>query len=257
MPSSVARALSVPLSLLDAEAFDRYHAAISVLRSWVNNWLAMPVCYYFHMPQPGYGHLMYAVTMLARQARLSLLANAQSNRASSISGQVSADSAQCVTKNIDAEATKTLVLSALETFAVRFEAAREEIGAAHGQEWENNLLDLIAKTLRVKRARIENWDRVLVAATTDGYSGDRFPQGRDWPMFSSVEGQVSSTEARKDTAEWLFEQLDRSLLDDNYQESWLWGSDPLGLLSTDQGNLLEEAVRTGITSSPNTGFDYQ
>lgn len=254
-PLSVARAPSIPLSLFDAEAFDRYHAAISVLRAWVNNWLTIPVCYYFYMPQPGYGHLMYVVTMLARQARLSLLANVQPNSASSIYSHVSADTAHRVTKNVDAEATEILVLNALETFAARFEAAREEIGAAHGQEWENNLLDLIAKTLRVKRARIENWSKVLVAATTDGCSGDEVPPRRDWPAPGSAEGQESSTEARKDTAEWLFEQLDRSMLDDNDQESWLWGNDPLGLLCTDQGNILE--ARTGITSLPNTGFNYQ
>ncbi|KAJ5999370.1 hypothetical protein N7451_007180 [Penicillium sp. IBT 35674x] len=246
----------VPRPLLDAEAFTRYHNALSALRSWVDNWLAIPVCYYFYMPQPGYGQLMYAVTMLARQARLSLLANAQLNRASYISSHASADTTQRVTKNIDAGATETLVLNALETFATRFEAAREEIGTAYGQVWENNLYNLIAKTLRVKRARIENWSKVLLAATTDGCSGDGVPPGQEWPAFSSAEGQESSTDAR-DAAEWFFGQLDRALLDDNYQESWLWGSDPLGLLCTDQGNILEEAVRTGNNSLPNTGIDYQ
>jgi hypothetical protein len=253
-PSSVTSFPSVPLSLLDAEAINRYHDAISVLRSWVNNWLAIPVCYYFYMPQPGYGQLMYAVTMLARQARLSLLANAHLNRASYVSSHESADITQLVTKNIDAEAIETLVLNALETFATRFEAAREEIGTAYGQEWENDLLNLIAKTLRVKRARIKKWSKVLVAATTDGCSGDGVPPGKEWPAFSSAEGQESSIDDARDTAQWFLGQLDRSLLDDSYQESWLWGSDPLGLLCTDQSN---EAVRIGNTSLPDTGFDQQ
>lgn len=195
--------------------------------------------------------------MLARQARLSLLANAQLNCASSIPSNVSTDIVQGATKNIDAEATETLVLNALETFAVRFEAARGEIGAAHGREWENDLLDQIAKTLRVKRARIVRWSKVLRAAMNDGSSGDGLPQGQDWPAFGSVEGQESNTEARKDAAEWPFEQLDRSLLDDNYQESWLWGSDPWDTLCTDQRNLLEEAIGTGITSVPNTSSEYR
>ncbi|KAJ5798399.1 uncharacterized protein N7503_007695 [Penicillium pulvis] len=254
--SSITSPPSVPASLLDAEAFHRYHDAMSALRSWVNNWLAIPVCYYFYMPQPGYGQLMYAVTMLARQARLSLLANAQFNRVSYISSHVSADTAQRVTKNVDAEATENLVLNALQTFATRFEAAKEEIGTAYGQEWDNNLLNLIAKTLRVKKARIENWSKVLLAKTTDGCSGDGVTPGQEWPAFSSAEGQESSADAR-DAAERLFGQLDRSLLDDNYQESWLWGSDPLGLLCTDQDNIFEEAVRTGNTSLHNNGFDYQ
>ncbi|KAJ5619479.1 hypothetical protein N7510_003463 [Penicillium lagena] len=255
-PSSVSTPASVPLSLLHAEAFDRYHAATSVLKSWVTNWLAIPVCYYFHMPQPGYGHLIYAITMLARQARLSLLVNTQPNCASSISSNISADTAQPETRNIDAETTKTLVLNALESFAARFEAAKVEIGAAHGREWENDLLDLIVKTLRVKKARIEKWSKVLEAARNGGYSGDGFPPGKDWPAFSSVDGQESNTGAREDAAEWLFEQLDKSLLDDNYQESWLWGGDPLDILCMDQGNL-EEAEGTGVTCLPNTGFDYQ
>ena len=101
-----------------------------------------------------------------------------------------------------------------------------------------------------------NWSKVLVAATTDACSGDGVPTGKEWLAFGSAEGQVSSTAAR-DAAELFFGQLDRSLLDDSYQESWLWGSDPLGLLCSDQGNILEEAVRTSNPSLPNTGFDYQ
>lgn len=190
------------------------------------------------MPQPGYGHLLYAVTMLVRQARLSLL-----------------DIAQRAEKNIDLGTNETLVLDALETFAARFEAAREEIGAAHGREWENDLLDLIAKTLRIKRARIVEWSKVLKTATKDCCSDHGLPPGQGG--HGSVEGQESTTEARNDTPELSFEQLDRSLLDDIYQESWLWGSDPLGMFCTDQGNFLEEAVGTGITSLPNTGFENQ
>ena len=209
------------------------------------------------MPQPGYGHLLYAVTMLARQARLSLLANAQPNYASSVPSNASTDIAEGATQNIDAEASETLVLNALETFAARFEAARGEISAAHGREWENDLLDQIAKTLRVKRARIVKWSKVLRAAMNDSCTDDGRPPGQDWPAFGSIEGQEGNTEARKDAAEWSFEQLDRSLLDDNYQESWLWGSDLLDMLRTDQTNLLEETIGTGITSLPNTGFEYE
>ena len=133
--STVANPNLVPPLRSDAEALDPYHAGTSVLRSWVNNWLAIPVCYYFHMPQPGYGHFIYGVTMLARQARLSLLANAQPNCASSIPSNAPIGADQHATKNADAEATKMLVLSSLETFTARFEAAREEMGAAHGQKW--------------------------------------------------------------------------------------------------------------------------
>ncbi|KAJ5833247.1 hypothetical protein N7474_001558 [Penicillium riverlandense] len=256
-PSSVTTPASVPLSLMHTEGFDRYRAATSTLRTWVNNWLAIPVCYYFYMPQPCYGHLIYAITMLARQARLSLLVNAQPKCASSISSNISADTAQPATKNSEAETTENMVLNALESFASRFAAARVEIGAAHGREWENNRLDLIAKTLRVKKARIEKWSNVLLAAMNGGCSGDGFAPGKGWPAFGSVEGQESNTGAREDAAGWMFEQIDRSLLDDNYQESWLWGSDPLDILSTDQRNL-EEGLGSGIaTCLPNTGFEYQ
>ena len=227
IPSSVAMSSSLTLSHLDALPFHRYHAATSVLRSWVDNWLAIPVSYYFHMPQPGYGHLLYAVTVLARQTRLSLLASAQPNYATSTPSKVSTQTAQDAANDMDAQATEAFVLNALETFAARFEAARAEIGAAHGQEWENDLLDQIANTLRVKRARILKWSNVLRAAMNDGRSGDGLPPVRDWP---AVSGHESSTEAMKDAGEWSFEQLGRWLQDDNYQESWLWGNDPWDLL---------------------------
>ena len=179
------------------------------------------------MPQPGYGHLLYAVTILARQARLSLLASAQPNYATSTPSNVSIQTAQDAANDIDAQATEAFVLNALETFVARFEAARVEIGAAYGQEWENDLLDQIANTLRIKKARIVKWSSVLRAAMNDGPSGDVHPPVRDWPAVSAHE---SSTEAMKAAGEWSFEPLGRWLQNDNYQESWLWGSGPWDML---------------------------
>ena len=92
-----------------------------------------------------------------------------------------------------------------------------------------------------------------MATMNDEGSGDGFPQAQGEPAF----GSFGNTEARNHLAEWSFEQLDRSLLDDNYQESWLWGSDPFGILCTDQVNLLEGAAVRGVTSLPTTGFEYQ
>lgn len=229
-----------PFSLFGANAFDRHRAATSVLKSWIDQWLSIPVCYYFYMPQPGYGHLIYAITLLARQARLSLLSKAQTHFANSVSSCASTNTARPAADNVDTRMTETLVLNALDSIASRFEAAREEIGIAHGREWANDLSDLIARTLRVKMVRIEKWSRVLVEAMNGGMDNDGFPPGRGlWPALGSVDGQESDTQGRKDAAEWLFEQLDLPLTDGNYQENWLWGCDPLGIMYTDQGDLLE------------------
>lgn len=247
----------VPLPPFGGQVYDRYHAATSVLRSWVNHWLAIPVSYYFYMPQPGYGHLLYAVTMLARQARISLLANAQPNVASYLPSNTSAENLQDTSSKSDAEATETLVLNALETFATRFEAARLEIGAAHGQEWENDLLDQIANTLRVKKTRIVKWSQVLRTAIDDGRSGGEMPPVYPSQAYGSVEGQESNIQVSKDAAQWSFERFCGSLLDDNYQESWLWGSEPLSMPPLDQSNVLEETFGSGMTSLPNTGIRFQ
>lgn len=203
------------------------------------------------MPQPGFGHLIYAVTVLARQARLSLLAKAQPKCANSVSSDVSADNAQAAIMSLDAEASDDLVLNALERIAARCGAAREEISAAHGRVWENDLLDLVARTLRFKKARIEKWSKILMAAVNRVDGDEHFPPKKGWATHGSVEG----VEAGKHTGEWLFEQLDVSLLDDNYQESWLWGGDSLDYLYKDQGNLFDETVATGGTSLLDLSFE--
>ncbi|KAK9250686.1 hypothetical protein V1507DRAFT_339903 [Lipomyces tetrasporus] len=235
-------------SLANTEMFNHHHPATSVLNSWLNTWLAIPVCYYFHMPQPGYGHLIYAITMLVRQARLSLLSRAHPNRASSIS-DVPGVTVNTASIGLGTETSERLVLDALESLAARFGAARGEMGAAYGKVWENDFLDLVAKTLRGKKTRIERWSRILVT-TGSGTCGDEaFQPRKDGIEPSSIEGQRGNVEAGKDTGGWLFEQLDDFLLDDDYQESWLWAGDPSDLfIYQNQGGLVDESVGTSDTS---------
>ena len=192
------------------------------------------------MPQPGFGHLIYAVTVLARLARLSLLAKAQPNGVNPVSSGVSADNTQAETMSLDAEASDSDVVHARELIAARFGAAREEISAAHGKVWENDLLDLVARTLRVKKTRIEKWSKILMA-TVDRGGDERFPPRTDWAAHCSVEGPERNVEVGENTGEWLLEQLDMSLLD---QESWLWPGDPMDCLYENQGNLLDEIFGT-------------
>ena len=178
------------------------------------------------MPQPGYGHLLYAVAMLARQARLSLFAKAQLNHTKPVSPVVSADISEVSTVQPDSETHYELALNALEAIAARFGAAREEIGIAQGRVWDNDLLDLIAKTLRIKKARMEKWGNIIAAATNRPGGDEGFVPVKDSPALDSG-GPAWLAEAGTYSGEWFSDRLDDSWLDDDYRMGWAWEGDPL------------------------------
>ena len=190
------------------------------------------------MPQPGYGHLLYAVAMLARQARLSLFAKAQLNYSKpdyskpdytqTVSPVVSADTSEVSTVQPDSETHYELALNALEAIAARFGAAGEEIGIAHGRVWDNDLLDLIAKTLRIKKARMEKWNNIIVAAGSRTGGDEGFVSVKDCPAPDSG-GTAWQAEAGAYTGEWFSDRLDESWLDDDYRMGWVWEGDPLAV----------------------------
>lgn len=57
------------------------------------------------------------------------------------------------------------ILGVLDIMAARFKAAKKEMTAAQGLEWENDTWDHAAEHLKMKKSRIERWcDTVAVAA---------------------------------------------------------------------------------------------
>lgn len=51
-------------------ALDTFYQSVAALRTWFDAWLMVPIPSYFHLPMPLYAHLIYAITMLSRWARL-------------------------------------------------------------------------------------------------------------------------------------------------------------------------------------------
>lgn len=60
------------------------------------------------------------------------------------------------------------ILGVLDTMVARFEAARKEMAAAQGVEWENETWDLAAEQMRMKKARVEKWCDVVAMAAAEG-----------------------------------------------------------------------------------------
>jgi hypothetical protein len=60
------------------------------------------------------------------------------------------------------------ILGILDTMGARFEAAKKEMAAAQGVDWENGTWDLAAEHLRIKKAGIEKWCAMVATAAGEG-----------------------------------------------------------------------------------------
>lgn len=54
--------------------------------------------------------------------------------------------------------------------AARFEAAKKEMAAAQGVDWENDTWDFAAEHLKMKKARVEKWCEMVAMAAGEGKS---------------------------------------------------------------------------------------
>ncbi|KAF7537789.1 hypothetical protein G7054_g3480 [Neopestalotiopsis clavispora] len=210
--------------VLVSDVFSRFTAA---LKTWLNSWLAIPVCSYFYMPQPAYAQLVHAATMLARWARiagpgavkLSSVDTAASQKEPIIPSQptpalsgvpscpdlslprsspsessqvVSAQILNTLRAQVMAEPKLQIdICGILDTMAARFKAAKEEMGAAQGVEWENDTWDLAAEHLKLKKARIEKWPDIVAMAAGERRSSlangdDHLDEGGRETMNSSI-----------------------------------------------------------------------
>ncbi|KAI1866609.1 uncharacterized protein JN550_007462 [Neoarthrinium moseri] len=220
--------------VLIPDVFSRFTAA---LKAWLNNWLAIPVCSYFYMPQPAYAQLVHAAMMLTRWTRVAgpsavKLFNTGTivpQKGSTVPCQptpalsgvpscpdlsLSRPPASASTQVVSAQILNTLrsqviaqpdlqigICGILDIMAARFEAAKEEMAAAQGVDWENDTWDLAAEHLKMKKARVEKWHEIV--AMTVG-------KERDWPTNtynSDNEGSRGtmnmSTDESFNDFEWL------------------------------------------------------
>lgn len=186
-----------------SDVFSHFTAA---LKAWLENWLAIPVCSYFYMPQPAYVQLVHGAMMLSRWVRvagpsavkLSSAGTAVSQKeftvpwqpTPALSGVPSCPDlslprppASVSTQVVSAQILNTLrakvtaqpnlqvdILGILDTMAARFEAAKKEMAAAQGVDWENDTWDFAAEHLKMKKARVEKWREMVAMAAGEGRS---------------------------------------------------------------------------------------
>ena len=182
--------------VLISDVFSHFTAA---LKAWLDNWLAIPVCSYFYMPQPVYAQLVHAAMMLTRWTRVAGPSavklcsagtavpqkeytvpalsgvpscpdlNVSRPPASASTQVVSAQILSVLRTHITAQPNLQIDIGAiLDTMAARFESAKEEMAAAQGVDWENDTWDLAAEHCKMKKVRIEKWCDVIASAAGEG-----------------------------------------------------------------------------------------
>lgn len=208
-----------------------YAAAAEALQGWFDTWLSIPVCYYFYMPQPGLGHLIFAVTMLMRRARLVLLSWGQPGQTSATGSTAGTTPSDCPGHNTSSAnygmgVSQGLMTQPLVALAGRLEYAKQEIGAAHGVSWKNDFLDIVAINLRSRADRIEKWCALV---DTKGFLPRKHKLTTDLPESQHTYRGIESM---------LYEQGHTPVFSDADLENWLWAGDffdgtdlnPVGLM---------------------------
>lgn len=186
------------------DTFSRFTAA---LKTWFNHWLTVPVCSYFYLPQPASSQLIHASRNLVEWVRLCGPTAVKFSSTGTVSPSLSrkevtaplqplpsfigvppcpelvapqpsasASDSSCYAQTIldmlraEVFAQPQLRVDALgiaEAMAVRFESAKEEMAAAHGGVWENDMWNAAAQQMRMKKARVEKWCESATVAGID------------------------------------------------------------------------------------------
>ncbi|KAJ2967879.1 hypothetical protein NQ176_g9455 [Zarea fungicola] len=169
--------LSIP------DVFSHFTAA---LKAWLENWLAIPVCSYFYIPQPAYVQLVHGAMMLSRWVRIAGPSAVKTSSAGTAMSQnpftapwqptppalsgvpscpdLSMPKAPSLRIHPSRPHLQVDILGILDTMAARFEAAKKEMTAAQGVDWENDTWDFAAQHLRMKKVRVEKWRDVVAMA---------------------------------------------------------------------------------------------
>ncbi|CAH0057814.1 unnamed protein product [Clonostachys solani] len=248
LPGAVSQTFdSLSLSgLFKVNLFSHFTAA---LKAWFDSWLALPVCSYFHMPQPVSFQLFHACRALIRwvraagpnaikrpdsgvnasrgsaapkQALPAMSGISECPELSSIEPPVSHSSATMPTQPLDSLKAKVLeqadlridVFGILDSMAARFESASKEMEAAQGGTWSNNTWDVAADHIRIKKAKIEKWCEITVAVGNEGRGG----------QSHQVNGVVETPREFRDrdmAAEWRMDGFEWHVPGDG-QENGQW-----------------------------------
>jgi hypothetical protein len=197
------------------------------------------VCIYFYMPQPVSTQLIHAAMLLARWSKIAgpgafdlagLSATAspwKGDATPAFSGvrpcpdlsapqppateacapAVSAQTLNTLRAQVLAEPGLRLdVFGILDAMAVRFEAAQKEMTIAQGRAWDNDMWDLAAKQVRMKKSKIEKWCRIVAAAS----SGEGRTRAADAANVLESSGETVDMSADK---QWEIDLFDGIMLD--------------------------------------------
>ncbi|KAF7563265.1 hypothetical protein G7046_g853 [Stylonectria norvegica] len=175
--------------------FSHFTAAV---KTWFEDWLTVPVCAYFYMPQPTSVQLIHACWALTRWVRvvgptavkIPTTDTTASKKESSVprqplpafSGIASCPNLSSLQSSVEtsvqtldvvkAQITAQLqlrfdVFGILDAMVVRFEAASEEMKAAQGGMWYNDTWDLAADHVKVKKMKIEKWCAISASVASE------------------------------------------------------------------------------------------
>lgn len=188
---------SRPLSVLSI--FDVFSSFTAALKTWFSDWLAIPVCSYFYLPEPVSAQLIHACMMLSCWARVAgpsavRLSSAGTTAASrketttplrlvpafsgvpecpdlsvlqhpglpSSTSAISSQTLNTLRSQVLAQPSLQVdVFGIVDAMVIRCEAAKKEMAAATGGVWENDTWDLAAEHLKMKRLRLEKWCEIV------------------------------------------------------------------------------------------------
>lgn len=184
---------SLSLSLAGLTTFDIFSRFTARLKAYFDEWLSIPVCSYFYMPQPVSAQLIHAAMMLSRWVRVAgpnavmfscsgtaaapkevgflrqpVMAFSGIPECPDLGLQTPLSSAS--TPAVSAQTLKRLraqvlvypalridVFKILDAMAIRFNAAEREMVAAHGGAWKNNTWNIAAEHIEMKKTRVQQW----------------------------------------------------------------------------------------------------
>ncbi|KAK0745548.1 hypothetical protein B0T18DRAFT_367263 [Schizothecium vesticola] len=247
-----------PFPSLDLSIPDVFARFTAALNAWFADWLALPVCIYFYMPQPVSTQLIHAAMLLARWSKIAGpgafnlagpsatapplkgdetpafsgvrscpdLSAPQPPATEACAPAVSAQTLNAFRARVVAEPDLRLdVFGILDAMAIRFEAAKKEMTIAQGRAWENDTWDLAAKHIRMKKSKIEKWCRIVAAAS----SGEGRTRVSDTADVLEGSGETVDMSADKQWESDLFDgimmDMDLGVILDNYGG---WDTDALG-----------------------------
>ena len=228
------------LSRLEVSIHDVFTHFTAALKAWVKSWLTVPVCSYFYMSQPAYIQLAHGAMMPSRWVRIAgssafkchNVGTTASQQVSIITGHPTpalSGVPSCPNLSLpehpsspsthieSARILKSLraaivaqsdlqvdILNIIDVMVARFEAARKEMTAAQGVDWENDTWEYAADHLRMKKARIKKWSETIAVTTSE----ERSPLRDATESFSARSGGCVDILPEQSTDDFTWEASD-------------------------------------------------